>query len=377
MAARHEVDLFTLADDAEDLKYRSVLLEFCREVTIAPLRKTLGRVKTLPYLFTRQPLTIPYFYSRKLQVAVNAALSTRKYDRIFVYCSAMAQYVESVSDIPVIVDMVDVDSDKWIQYASYARFPWSFIYRREGKRLREYERATLDRVSAVLVSTEREAALMNSVKTPVHVVSNGVDTDYFKRSENAQPKATSTIIFTGDMAYFPNQQAVEFFAKDVLPLILREVPSARFLIVGRNPNSQVLALRDIDGVEVTGAVPDVRPYLSQATVAVAPFVIAAGIQNKILEAMASELPVVATTKAVQGLSARTAALIETGDTQAELATKTCNILKNQEHAYSLGVNYRRSVMEDYSWPAALDRLMSVIERPASYPTAGSSVHVHA
>jgi len=286
----------------------------------------------------------------------------------------MAQYVESASDIPVIVDMVDVDSDKWIQYASYARFPWSFIYRREGKRLREYERATLDRVSAVLVSTEREAALMNSVKTPVHVVSNGVDTDYFKRSEQAQPKS-STIIFTGDMAYFPNQQAVEFFAKDVLPLIRREVPGAQFLIVGRNPNRRVIALRAIDGVEVTGAVPDVRPYLSRASVAVAPFVIAAGIQNKILEAMASELPVVATTKAVQGLSARTAALIVIGDTAAELAHKACNLIKNQEAENSLGVKCRHSVMDEYSWPPALDHLLKVIERPARAWEPGPCIQV--
>lgn len=364
MAARHEVDLFTLADDPEDLNHRGVLLKFCREVTIVRLMKTLGRLKTLPYLFTRQPLSIPYFYSRTLQGTVDAALSKRKYDRIFVYCSAMAQYVETVSDIPVIVDMVDVDSDKWIQYASYARFPWSFIYKREGKRLRQYEQATLDRASAVLVSTEREAALMHSAKTPVHVVSNGVDAEYFKRSAHALPYSPPTIVFTGDMAYFPNQQAVEFFARDVLPLIRREVPTTRFLIVGRNPNPQVVALQAIDGVEVTGAVPDVRPYLAQAAVAVAPFVIAAGIQNKILEAMASELPVVATPKAVQGLLPLTMQLIETGGTPEELAAKTSSLLKNQRHARSLGEMGRQSIMTLYSWETALERLLNVIENPS-------------
>lgn len=364
IAARHEVDLFTLADDPADLRQRSVFLEYCPEVTIVPLVPLLARLKSLPYLITRQPLTVPYFYSRKLQIAVNDALRKRKYDRIYVYCSAMAQYVEHAGDVPVVVDLVDVDSDKWTQYASFSRFPWSALYRREGVRLREYERSIMEKASAVLVSTEREAALMRNLgKAPVHVVANGVDTDYFHASEDAQDQERPAVVFTGDMAYFPNQQAVEFFARDVLPLIRREVPGTQFLIVGRNPNRQVLALRELDGVEVTGAVPDVRPYLSRAAVAVAPFVIAAGIQNKILEAMASGLPVVATTKVTQGLSLAASRLVESGTTAQELAEKTSNLLKHSDLARSLGERCRHYVMAEYTWGAALDHLMKVLEEP--------------
>jgi sugar transferase (PEP-CTERM/EpsH1 system associated) len=284
----------------------------------------------------------------------------------------MAQYVASVSSIPVIVDLVDVDSDKWIQYSAHARFPWSAVYAREGKCLREYERGMADRSAALLVSTEREAALLrDSGKTPVHVISNGVDTEYFKPIEKERLMSESTIVFTGDMAYFPNQQAVEFFARYVLPLIRQQVPDAQFLIVGRNPNQQVIRLGKLPGVEVTGSVPDVRPYLARATVAVAPFLIAAGIQNKILEAMASGIPVVATTRAVQGLSAGTGALIGTGETAQELADKTYNLLNNKGHAASVGHSGRMMVLAEYSWGAALDRLLEVIESTtSSHPKVG-------
>ena len=365
MAARHEVDLFTLADDAEDLKYRSVLLEFCREVTIAPLRKTLGRVKTLPYLFTRQPLTIPYFYSQKLQAAVNAALSTRKYDRIFVYCSAMAQYVDGIEDIPVLMDLVDVDSGKWTQYAQFARFPFSAVYRREGKRLREYERKVCEKASCVLVTTEREAQLVREISATarVRVIPNGVDTEYFSPSAALEASARPTVTFTGDMSYFPNEDAVVFFAHKVLPLIRKSVPDVRFLIVGRNPSRGVRRLREIHGVEVTGFVPDVRAYLAQTHVAVAPFSIAAGIQNKILEAMAYCLPVVATTRTAAGLTSGVAEVVETGDTAEELSAKVVALLGNPQFARQRGLESRRRVAAEYNWKHNLDRLLELVDRP--------------
>jgi sugar transferase (PEP-CTERM/EpsH1 system associated) len=365
MAARHEVDVFTLADDARDLAYRDELSSYCHRLTVARVHPKLSRLRSLPYLLTGVPLTVPYFYSRKLQADVLQAVSAGSYDRIFVYCSAMAQYVQSVNLIPIVMDLVDVDSDKWTQYAAYSKLPYSAIYRREGRTLQAYERTVCEKATCVLVSTEREAQLTRQIAPTarVHVLPNGVDTEYFKPA--AEQASEPSVIFTGDMSYFPNEEAVVYFAHQVLPLIRRRLAGARFLIVGRNPGRRVEELRQIEGVEVTGFVPDVRTWLSKARVAVAPFTIAAGIQNKILEAMAFGLPVVATPRAAQGLSCRVAEMVDTGDTPEQLASKVAELLQDSEFARRKGLDGRRRVAEDYMWDAALERLLQLLESPAS------------
>jgi polysaccharide biosynthesis protein PslH len=373
MAARHEVDLFTLADQPEDLACREALLQYCKHVTVARIAPTMARLRALPYLLTRTALTLPYFYSAELAAAVRKALRTRSYDRIFVYCSSMAQYLDGVEGIPTTIDLVDVDSDKWAQYATFSKFPYSAIYRREAAALQRYERAISLRSSCVVVTTEREAQLMRQIAgaVAVHVVPNGVDTGYFDAAAVPRDRAVPTVIFTGDMSYFPNQEAVIFFARQVLPLIRKSVAATRFLIVGRNPGKKVLQLREMEGVDVTGFVADVRTYLAKAHVAVAPFSIAAGIQNKILEAMAYGLPVVATSRTTQGLSPRVAALVDRGDTPQEMAARVAHLLSSPEVADRKGLESRTCVAEEYRWDQALARLLQLIENPEVRSTAGA------
>jgi polysaccharide biosynthesis protein PslH len=366
IASRHQVDLFTLADDATDLAHRAALATHCHRLTVSRLHPKLARLRSLPYLLTRTPLTVPYFYSAELQKEVRRAVASRSYDRIFVYCSAMAQYVQSIDDIPIVLDLVDVDSDKWMQYATFAAFPFSAVYRREGRTLQAYERTACERASCVLLSTEREAQLVRQVSpgANVCVLPNGVNAEYFKPEAGSSTAGlVQAVIFTGDMSYFPNEEAVIFFARRVLPLIRREIAGVRFLIVGRNPGRKVQDLQKIEGVEVAGFVPDVRTWLAKAQVAVAPFTIAAGIQNKILEAMSYGLPVVATSRAAQGLSSRVADKVHTGNTPEELASKVIVLLRDSQLAKRIGLDGRDAVMQDYSWDCALDRLLELVEDP--------------
>jgi polysaccharide biosynthesis protein PslH len=371
ISARHEVDLFTLADDVADLDYRSALSRYCHRVTVVRLNRSLARLRALPCLLTRQPATLPYFYSAELAAEVRQTLLERSYDRIFLYCSAMAQYVEGVDRVPIIIDLVDVDSDKWRQYASVARFPLSLVYRREAKRLQEYEKGVCERSSCVLVSTEREARLLRQIYNAqnLHVVHNGVDAEYFKASVSPLDDAPPTVTFVGDMSYFPNQEAVIYFARQVLPIIHQSVPNVRFLIVGRNPGRKVRRLQKIAGVEVTGSVPDVRTFLAKAQVSVAPFSIAAGIQNKILEAMASGLPVVATSRTLQGLCADVAAVVEKGDCTQELAAKTVRLLRDPQLGRNIGMEGRHRVTTDYNWERSLEQLCKLLEGAITLRTA--------
>jgi sugar transferase (PEP-CTERM/EpsH1 system associated) len=365
MATHHEVDVFTLVDDVRDLAHRDALAAHCHSLTVARVHPKLARLRSLPYLLTATPLTVPYFYSAELQRAVDLALARASYDRIFVYCSAMAQYVQSAGSIPIVMDLVDVDSDKWTQYAAHTGFPFSTVYRREGRTLEAYERTVCGKSACVLVSTEREAQLARRIApgAQVQVLPNGVDTEYFKPAP--EPARQPTVIFTGDMSYFPNEEAVIYFARQVLPLIRRGAADVRFLIVGRNPGRRVRELAAIEGVEVTGFVPDVRTWLAKAQVAVAPFTIAAGIQNKILEAMAFGLPVVATPRAAQGVSRRVADMLETGETAEELASKVGLLLRDYDLARRKSVDGRHLIIEDYSWGYAIERLLQILGDPST------------
>jgi sugar transferase (PEP-CTERM/EpsH1 system associated) len=377
MATRHEVDVFSLADDPHDLAHREALAAFCNRLTVARLSPRLARLRALPYLFTRTPLTIPYFSSGQLRAAVREAMSQREYDRIFVYCSAMGQYVPCAlssakvsmpglaRSIPVVIDLVDMDSDKWAQYAAVTRFPLSALYQREARNLRAHERQLGMDADCLVVATEREAALARQIapEARIHVVPVGVDATHFTPAATRAEGTSPRVIFTGDMSYFPNRDAAIFFARQVLPLIRRQVQDARFVIVGRNPGRRIEQLRSLPHVDVTGAVPDVRPWLAQATVAVAPLRIATGIQTKILEAMASGLPVIATARAAQGLPRAIADLVETGDNAEALAASVARLLLDPQRARSIGGESRRRVVAECSWEIPLQRLLRLIDDP--------------
>jgi sugar transferase (PEP-CTERM/EpsH1 system associated) len=365
MSARHEVHVFTLADDPADLMHQAALAPYCRRLTVARIDPRLARLRALPYLVSRQPLTIPYFYSAGLAQAVRQALDG-SFERVFVYCSAMMQYVEHINHPPIVTDLVDVDSDKWMQYARLTRFPMSAVYHREARLLRDYERRICGAASCVVVTTEREAEVLREIapQTSIEVVPNGVDIDFFSPQSIPVEAGVPSIVFTGDMSYFPNEDAVCFFARDVLPLIRRAVKGTRFRIVGRNPGSTVRALSKLEGVEVTGFVPDVRTYLAQSQVAVAPFRVAAGIQNKILEAMAYGLPVVATTRAAQGLAPGIRRFVNTGDSPEELASVLIVLLRDPAVASRKGTAGSLQVRRECRWEAPMERLMGLLEAPS-------------
>jgi sugar transferase (PEP-CTERM/EpsH1 system associated) len=365
LAGRHDIDLFTLIDDQADLQWRDSLNDMCGSVFAPRLHQFAARVRALPYLVTKTPLTLPCFWSNDLARAVSEAGKTRTYDRVVVYCSAMAPYAKLAGSVPLIVDLVDVDSDKWRQYASCSKPPMSWVYRREAWSLRAYERAICRDADAVVVTTEREARLVREIddRATVQVIPNGVDTEYFSQASVPRALRQRAIVFTGDMAYYANEQAVMHFALNVFPKIKASVADAKFLIVGRDPGPAVRELTHLPGVEVTGFVPDVRAYLARASVAVAPFQIAAGIQNKILEAMAYGLPVVATSRAAQGLTAEVRRLVRLGDTAEELAAHCIGFLTNVAAATDVGDRGRLQVASAYSWGTSLARFMDLVEAP--------------
>jgi sugar transferase (PEP-CTERM/EpsH1 system associated) len=364
LAQRYTVHLACLVDDLEDLPYVKDLEKCCASVEAVYRGKTAARLRALTALATGKPLSVASFSSRALQRHIARRLRTAAIDRIVVFSSAMAEYVRDVTGIPKVIDFVDADSEKWRLYADHQPFPWSQLYRLEAKRLARYEAEAASWFDHAVFISDAEAQVLRgrTQGQPVTVIPNGVDTDYFSPHGGGQPPlGEPCLVFTGEMNYFPNVDAVRHFCRAILPLVKRLVPNVRFYIVGRYPTRQVRALADGRHVVVTGAVPDVRPYLGVAHLAVAPFRIARGIQNKVLEAMAMGLPVVGTAIALRGLQATAADGVRIADHPEAFAQEVLALLQDPLERRRCAHRARQFVCRHHRWQEHGARLEALLQ----------------
>jgi sugar transferase (PEP-CTERM/EpsH1 system associated) len=275
----------------------------------------------------------------------------------------MAQYAHALG-LPVAMDFVDVDSDKWRQYADHSHPPLSWLYRVEGRRLQAAEADIARWASVCLLATQAEESLLQSFAPWARsaVIPNGIDLAYYEPV--AAPAAQPVVLFTGAMDYLPNIDAVRHFCADILPRVRREIPETRFYIVGLNPSPDVLRLGGMPGVTVTGSVPDVRPYYARAGVCVAPLRIGRGIQNKVLQGMAMGLPLVVSPLAARGLEVQPGRHLEVADDPAEFAAQIVRLLKSPAERRALGRNGRAFVEANYGWDRSLFNLELLLEEAA-------------
>jgi sugar transferase (PEP-CTERM/EpsH1 system associated) len=367
LASQHRVFLGTFIDDPEDEPYIATLRKLCADVFVAKLDPRRAKIRSLNGLIAGDPLTLRYYRDASLQDWVHNTCNHQKIDAAVIFCSAMAQYVENMRRLPTVVDFVDVDSAKWTQYADKHRWPMSWLYRREGEFLLAYERHIASLAARSFFVTESEAALFTSLapecNVRVEAMCNGVDSDYFTPDpERISPYTAeeTPIVFTGAMDYWPNVDAVTWFAKEVLPGLLVQHPNARFYIVGRSPTQEVEALAN-EHIVVTGTVPDVRPYIQHAAAVVAPLRIARGIQNKILEAMAMERAVIASTECAAAVDAVFGQELLTANTPEDYIGTINALLVDQNQSIAIGQAARKRVIERYSWAAhmsGIDRYLS-------------------
>jgi polysaccharide biosynthesis protein PslH len=281
----------------------------------------------------------------------------------------MAQYVNEMEDIDRLIDFVDVDSDKWNQYADASGSAMAWLYRREAACLLDFERYTASRAIASVFVTQPESALFRRLAgdliSPVITVENGVDANYFASDNVPLPSGWSagrddpsnhSIVFTGAMDYKPNIDAAAWFSREVLPSIRHQLPGATFWIVGARPTAEVRSLARADEIFVTGTVPEVRPYLAHAGVVVVPMRLARGIQNKALEAMAMGAATVVSTTAAVALNAMPTRDFHLADDADSFARAVVELLNDRDARRRLGSAGRAAVLEHYDWSRNLARI---------------------
>src|SRR5512134_1307858 len=303
LARCHEVTVAAPVRSADELKGAGQLKLHCSAVITGPITRAAAAARMVKNLATATPSSMGFFYSPQLAARIKQAASARPFDMVFVYCSSVAPYVRGIEGTVKVIDFVDMDSQKWLVYAKAHRFPRSWGYWLEGAKLQRAEAAIAREFDLCLCVTPGELATLRSfgVGSATGWFPNGVDLDYFAPAR--EPYDPNALCFVGRMDYFPNQQAVIDFCDDVLPKVRRARPQASFTIIGAEPPRSVQELARQPGVSVTGTVPDVRAFVRRSAVSVAPLKIARGVQNKILEAMAMGVPVVASPQTAEGVDA--------------------------------------------------------------------------
>jgi sugar transferase (PEP-CTERM/EpsH1 system associated) len=367
LASRHQVYLGAFMDDPADAQYVDALRPYCADLHVVSLDPLAARLSSVRGLIHGEALTLSYYRSRSMTRWVDRIVREPGVDAALVFSSAMAQYVDRRWGLPMIVDFVDVDSAKWRQFADTHAWPMSWLYRRESIRLLEFEAATAARsVRSFFVTpaeTEHFRTLVPRVSSVVDTLDNGVDADYYTPDQTwSSPfgSGEQAIVFTGVMDYWPNVDAVVWFATHVLGRLCQRWPRLRFYIVGMRPSPEVRALAG-ESVTVTGAVPDVRPYLRHASVVVAPLRIARGIQNKILEALAMARPTVASHACAASLDCEAGAHLCVATGEQEFADAIDALLREPERAARLGAAGRRRIVERYDWSRNLEKIHAYFE----------------
>lgn len=362
LAARHDVLVCGFDDDGTGQASAAAVEGMGARVAWESFKPGPRQIRSgLRSLASGRPLTVCHWRSSRIQAAVDEFVA-EGCDVAYVYSSSMCRFLEPHPEVPLCLNLAEMDSDKFRQYGEVRRGPMGWVYRRESRLLLDWERHWVPAAGTVLLISDVELALLEE-RIPGSgglLLPNGVDLENFHPADHAAPDPSPLCVFTGVMDYEPNVDAVNWFADEILPLVRRAHVDAGFLIVGTRPIAAVRDLAKRPGIEVTGKVDEVLPHLHRARVAVAPVRLARGLQNKVLEAFAAGVPVVTTPQAFQGVDAISGEHCLVADTAEAFADAVTSLLSNPVLADSLAMAGRARVEEAYRWEAIEQRLEEIL-----------------
>lgn len=365
LAARAKVSLACLADEPVHAKTLDALKLYCSDVAVIPHGGAVRWLRALASVARGRTVSEGVFQSPLLRKTLATWARNVDFHAIVVSASSLAPYVTlpELRHVPAVVDMVDVDSQKWFDYAASERAPRSWLFGMEGGRLRRLERDLPRHVRAVTLVSPAEAKLYQTFCAPgtVRYAVNGVDLEYFQPQVGA---TESGCAFVGALDYRPNVLGAAWFCDEVWPHVHAKHPTAKMALVGRRPAPAVEQLARLAGVELVGQVPDVRPYVANAAVCVVPLTIARGVQNKVLEAMAMGKAVVASPAALAGIDATPGVHLLCCRTASEWSDTVTQLMDDADSRIRLGKAARRFVEERHHWGRCLEPFGEILELPA-------------
>jgi len=353
----HDVALVTFLEPGQDPADRRHLDGFVDRIEMVPLTRWLSYLRAVLGMLRGRPLQVGYYSSPRMTKQVKQMIREFEPDVVYSHTIRMAPYLADERRMPSVLAM---QISMRLNYGRLARFHKSLlrrlVYRVEAWWAGRYERKIAGRFDRCLLISEIDVGVLGSPR-PDNIVINphGVDFRFFT-STGSGAEESGELVFTGNMSYPPNADAVEWFAREILPLVRSRVPGARLTVVGAEPSRSVLALAADEAVEVTGRVPDLRPYLDRAQVAIDPLRVGAGLQNKVLEGMSMGVPMVVTSVANEGIGAEPGRNVLVADNPRDFASAVVALLQDEGLRTTMGQEARRFIVEQWSWEKHFDDL---------------------
>lgn len=373
-----DVYLFALVDDPTDWQYEKKLEKICKEVHLVKLNGSTKRFKSLVGIVSQTPMSVLYFYEKELQVKLDLVLDANQVDVICCYSGTSAEYIyrskynEQIlanKKLPphLVMDFCDVDSLKWREYSDRLKFPSSWVYGKEAKLMRQYEIDIALKFAKLVIITEEEKKLFKEnvdSNAELTVVGNGVDLDYFTAdklcNKNSLGQQHAEVLFVGAMDYQANIDGVVWFLEHVWSHLVQKYEDVCFTIAGRNPVHEISKYHGKLNVTVTGNVVDIRSYYFRSMLVVVPLRIARGLQNKVLEAMATGNAVVSSQAALEGVKAVQGQDILVAESSVDYIDAVSKLIEDEELRIEMGTNARRCMEENYSWTLNLERFIHLV-----------------
>lgn len=366
LRGRAEVDLFSFVHDDDEAAHVDDLRPLVNSIYTARVPRWRTRVNAAAALFTDRPLTHALLDAPEMTDLLRHIVDVRQPDVVFAYCSSMARFAMQapLDRFPMVLDFVDVDSRKWADLSAATRAPMSWLYQREARTLGAFEGIAATRAASALVVNDREAANARALapSANVQVVLNGVEVDRLRPGR--APSSAANVVFCGIMDYQPNHEGMMWFVEKIWPKIRSARPDATLTIVGANPMRPLTQLCAADpSITVTGRVEDVRDWLWNAAVGIAPLQVARGVQNKALEAIAAGLPIVITGAVAGGLPQTMVAASLVANSADAFADHVVNLLNRS-------ASDRRAMaescdFESLKWSRTLDGLFGIFAAAAN------------
>jgi sugar transferase (PEP-CTERM/EpsH1 system associated) len=361
LSHEHELSLVSFVADASEYEHQQALLTYCREVRVLLMHRYRSAMSVLLNLWRRDPLQTLYYRSGAMRRLVGEVLAENQFDVVYVHLFRMAPYVAGYPNLYRVVDLTDVISQEVVRSLPYRGLAWRLLYSLERPRIERYERYVAETFEEtwLISDADRRVLAADCPAANIRVVANGVDLERFYPT--GHPAEPNSLIFVGHLGVFHNVDAAVHLVRDVLPRVRRQIPGCTLTLAGAEPSAQVVRLGEVPGVRVTGFVPDLNEHLNRAAVFVAPLRFAAGVQNKVLEAMAAGRPVVTTSVVNAGLGAQPGEEVMVSDDVTATAAQVIALLRNAELQTRIGEAGRRFVRRKYDWGQVVRR-MNEIER---------------
>lgn len=366
----HHITYLTLDDGGASPEARTLAAEYCHELVCIP---HTVQPKFSPAFYSELALNVmsplPYavgkYASREMQRSISERAKAETPD--VVVCDFLAPSVNLPRNIgcATVLFQHNVEAIIWKRHSEAQQNPVKRAYlKHQWRKMRAHEKSECLRFDQVIAVSREDQQIIEREYgvSGVASVPTGVDTTYFKPSPGMIPRP-NTLVFTGSMDWLPNVDAVHYFADEVLPIVKAQIPGISLTIVGRSPDPSVIKLgKRVEGITVTGGVPDIRPHVERATAYVVPIRIGGGTRLKIFEAMAMRKAIVSTSIGAEGLPLTDGKELLIRDTSASFAGAIVSVLSNSSLSYELGTNALRAVTERFSWEQVAARFTEICDR---------------